>query len=317
MYNSFAMTGKQVKLISWNINGSGNPAKRRKILSYLKTNQADIVFLQETHLNQGEETRFKTGWAGHMFYSSFSSARNGVMILVKRNINFVLKKEFKDSEGRIICLQAMVEGLLMVLCNIYAPNKEDPLFFHEVNRILGEVEGQVVLAGDFNEVVDPCLDRSVNKGSLYSKGRAAIHMLQDDVGLTDIWRLNNPSLREYTFYSHCHKSYSRIDLFLVSNSLINSVTSCSVKTIALTDHAAENTKSYRWRMNVSLLQDKSFRTALGEDLKHFFELNMGSTKHVESVWEASKAYIRGKFIAYGAKKKKRRCAKNKRVGKRN
>lgn len=106
-----AMTGKHVKLFSWNINGSGNPAKRRKIWSYLKTKQADIVFLQETHLNQGEEIRFRTGWAGQMFYSSFSSARNGVMILVRRNVHFVMEKEFKDTEGRIIYIQAMIEHL--------------------------------------------------------------------------------------------------------------------------------------------------------------------------------------------------------------
>ena len=90
------MTGKCIKYVSWNINGSGNPVKRRKILAYLKTNQADIIFIQETHLNEGEEVRFKTGWIGHIFHSSFSSARNGVMILVKKNIQFVLLKEVKE-----------------------------------------------------------------------------------------------------------------------------------------------------------------------------------------------------------------------------
>lgn len=197
--------------------------------------------------------------------------------------------------------------------NIYAPNREDPQFFHQVNKILGEMEGQIVLAGDFNEVMDPCLDRSIYKGPLSTKSRSAVHMLKDDAGLIDAWRLINPSKREYTFFSHCHKSYSRIDLFLVSNSLINCVMSCSIKSIALTDHAGielcvrlgvEQRKGSRWRMNVSLLQDKSFKKLLGEDLKNFFDLNIGSTQCIESVWEASKAYIRGKIIAYGAKKKK-------------
>lgn len=269
------MTGKNIKIISWNINGSGNPAKTRKIWSYLKSNQVDIVFLQETHLNHGEESRFRTGWAGNIFYSSLSSARNGVMILIRRNIHFVLKKEWKDSEGRIICIKAMIEGTPMTLCNIYAPNKEYPKYFHEVNRILGEMDGQIVLAGDFNEVIDPCLDKSTFKGPLLTKGRSAIHMLKDDFGLTDAWRLINPSLREYTYFSHCHKSYSRIDLFLVAKSLINRVMSCSIKTIALTDHAAvelciklfgEHRKGSRWRMNVSLLEDISFKKSLGEYL---------------------------------------------------
>lgn len=57
-------------------------------------------------------------------------------------------------------------------------------------------------------------------------------------------------------------------------------------------------------MNVSLLLDKSFQTLLEEDLKYFFQINIGSTKHIGTVWEASKAYIRGKLIAYASKRKK-------------
>lgn len=68
--------------MSWNINGSGNPVKRLKVLSYLKTNKADIVFIQETHLNEEEAAKFKTGWVRYVFHSSLSSSRNGVMILV-------------------------------------------------------------------------------------------------------------------------------------------------------------------------------------------------------------------------------------------
>lgn len=298
--------------MSWNINGSGNPVKRRKVLSYLKTNKADIVFIQETHLNEGESEKFKTGWVRHIFYSSLSSSRNGVMILVNRNIHFVLLKEVKDTEGRMICVQAMIEGIKMILCNIYAPNKGDPHFFHEVNKVLGEMDGQIILAGDFNQVMDPILDKSRFKGPLMTKDREAIHMLKEDMALVDVWRLTNPQEREYTFFSHCHRSHSRIDMFLIASPLINSVSSCNIRSIAITDHAAvelcmiagpDMSKNTRWRMNTSLLQDKGFRTSLGKDLKSFFELNIGSTD-IATVWEASKAYIRGKLIAHSALKKR-------------
>lgn len=48
----------------------------------------------------------------------------------------------------------------MVLCNTYAPNKEDSHSCHRVNCMLGEMEGQIILAGDFNLVMDPVLDGS-------------------------------------------------------------------------------------------------------------------------------------------------------------
>ncbi len=92
----------------------------------------------------------------------------------------------------------------LTLCNIYAPNKEEPAFFHEVNNILGNAQGQVVLAGDFNQVLDGALDKSRFSGTSLPKDRAAIQVLMKDNGLLDIWRMVNPSKREYSFYSHCH-----------------------------------------------------------------------------------------------------------------
>lgn len=130
------MTRNYVTCISWNINGCGNPVKRGKVLTYLKHNHADIAFIQETHFAGEEAAKLKRGWVGHIFHSSFSSKRNGVTILVNKNLNFVLLREVKDNEGRMICVQAMVNGTKMILCNIYAPNKGDPLFFHQVNKLL-------------------------------------------------------------------------------------------------------------------------------------------------------------------------------------
>ncbi len=65
-----------------------------------------------------------------------------------------------------------------------------------------------------------------------TKERDALHMLSRDAGLTDIWRLTNPIVRDYTFFSHRHKTYSRIDFFLISSSLAD-----SVKVISITDHS--------------------------------------------------------------------------------
>lgn len=135
------------------------------------------------------------------------------MILVHKNVSFVLLKQTKDTEGRIVCVEAMVEGVPFVLYNIYAPNKGDPNFFHEVNEILVDTVGEIVLAGDFNEVMDSVLDRSLFRPHHMTKEREALHMLNRDVGLIDIWRLINPNVKDFTFFSHCHKTFSRIDFF--------------------------------------------------------------------------------------------------------
>ncbi len=57
------------------------------------------------------------------------------------------------------------------------------------------------MTGDFNQVMDGVLDKSQYKGPPIPRDRAALHMLTEDIGLTDIWRLVNPTQREYTFFS--------------------------------------------------------------------------------------------------------------------
>ena len=61
--------------------------------------------------------------------------------------------------------------------------------------------------------MDGTIDRSRPGGKSSPKDRTAIKMLAEDMNLVDIWRSVSPCERENTFYSHCHKSHSRIDFF--------------------------------------------------------------------------------------------------------
>lgn len=109
-----------------------------------------------------------------------------------------------------------------------------------------------------------------------TKDGEAIHMLKEDMVLVDVWRLTNPQKREYTFFSHCHRWHCRINMFPIASPLINSLISCNIRSIAITDHAvcmsagSDMGKSTRWRMNTSLPQDQGFRILLGKDLNFFF-----------------------------------------------
>lgn len=75
------------------------------------------------------------------------------MILVKKNIHFALQRKVKDAEGRRVSVQVLI-GLKVVLCNIYAPTKRDPQFFHEVNKVLGHMDGQIILAGRAERLIE-------------------------------------------------------------------------------------------------------------------------------------------------------------------
>ena len=101
----------------------------------------------------------------------------------------------------------------------------------------------------------------------------------EDNGLIDVWRLVNPREQEYSLYSHCHKSYSRIDFILISQNLINSVIDSNINAVSLSDHApvelcinihSDSLRRGRWRMNTSLLHDEVFNKELAADLSLFF-----------------------------------------------
>lgn len=106
---------------------------------------------------------------------------------------------------------------------------------------------------------------TVNIKDLLYQGIVLPFIHYTDIGLTDIWHLVNPTEREYAFFSHCHKSHSRIDFFfLVSNSINEQVVDCKTGAIVLSDHAmveldislnTEAGRKGRLRLNTALLQD--------------------------------------------------------------
>lgn len=55
-------------------------------------------------------------------------------------------------------------------------------------------------------------------------------------GLVDIWQIQQPTSRDYTLFSS-HNSLSRIDLFLISQSLVSAVLSCDIGNRILSDHS--------------------------------------------------------------------------------
>lgn len=161
------MTNKtgQINCISLNVKGINNPIKRKKVITYLKKLKADIVFLQETHLTDIEHVKLKRDWIGKVYYSSFSSSARGVALLINKNLRFQLVSEEKGKCGRFILINCIINTNRLTLASIYGPNTDDPVFFNNLIMKMAAAEGNCVLGGDFNLVLDPSLDRSDPKNN--------------------------------------------------------------------------------------------------------------------------------------------------------
>lgn len=80
-------------------------------------------------------------------------------------------------------------------------------------------EGTPIFRGDFNVAFDHGLDKSnPAKITLTRPTRASLKFarLIHAQGLVDVWREQNPTIRDYTHFSSPHQSYARIDHILMS-----------------------------------------------------------------------------------------------------
>lgn len=122
--------------------------------------------------------------------------------------------------------------------NVCAPNFDDTEFS---NRLLSNIPHLnthlLIFGGDLNCVFDPVLDRSSPRTIPQSAMSKSFSNFMTQSGLVDLWRLRNRSAIKCSYFSHVHKSYSRINYFFIDNSLNSSVVSSDYSSILISDHA--------------------------------------------------------------------------------
>ena len=175
------------------------------------------------------------------------------------------------------------------------------------------------MIGDFNAVWLHQTDRTgVTESRDQQLSSKALRKLAADYGLEDMWRLMNPSILDFSFYSACHKTFSRIDYIFVSQTLFSNIDSTTLCPTPLSDHRfvlctfsirAGQPRAPRWRFNASLLQNDVYITELEAELKYFIQINSTSVDDPRVLWDAIKGCIRNKTISFASnlnKSRKRR-----------
>ena len=152
---------EKLKLISVNVNGLNSPTKRSKIWSQLKNHKADIIFLQETHVKTVHSSLLRCKAIGQEYFASAKEKKRDVVIYIK-NKDIQVLEEIKDPEARFIILKCKLpDESIWLLANVYAPNLGKTSFFKNLMSTLSDIaETNIILAGDFNAVPNPKLDKS-------------------------------------------------------------------------------------------------------------------------------------------------------------
>lgn len=306
-----------VTFISWNVKGLNNMVKRSKIFSHLKSLKPDVMFLQETHLNANSQKRLSYKWIGQIYHSRFNHKARGTAILIRRGIPFELSEVISDANGRYVVVVGRLFNTPLILANIYGPNWDNAQFFINFFSILPDLNSyKLILGGDFNCVLHAQLDRSSPRlNNTLSSAAVTINSFLRSYGLSDPWRINNPTNKQFSFFSPVHHSYSRIDYFIVDDQLLPLISNSEYHSIVLSDHSpvqmdlifpANVAPQRSWRLDPQLLLCKHFRTFLNNQIDFFLETNDAQEVSRGILWDSMKAYIRGQIISYVAHKNKER-----------
>lgn len=311
---------KNLNIISINVRGLNSPYKRSTILHFLRRKGVDVALMQETHLKLNDISRVQDRLYKPIVASSDGTHTKGVMILMRRNLNLSIEKTGSDGKGRLAFCCASIEGKKVAFVSIYAPTVFEGDFFPTITKQLLKLSDYYLYIGsDMNALANISLDKSSTtmSGSQESASKALNNFIKD-LNLTDVWRMYNPSVRDYTFFSSRHKAFSRIDYILVSSTLLPLVQAIDFLPRYLSDHnpiistfnyGKIKNRSTRWRFNSTLLKDDEYLKQLRSKLTEFICINKNSVSDTTIFWAAIKGFLRNNAIGYSSHIHKNRLQK--------
>jgi exodeoxyribonuclease-3 len=233
-----------MKFISWNVNGLRACMTKGFMDSFLNLD-ADFFCLQETKLQAGQIEMDLPGYHQYWCYAE-KKGYSGTAIFARKeaiSVSYGVGIAELDTEGRVITLE--YEDFYLVTC--YTPNAQRGLAridhrlrWEEAFRTyLKDLDSRkaVILCGDLNvahneiDLKNPSSNRG-NAG-FSDQERSAFSTLLDS-GFTDSFRHLYPEVTgayswwSYMFNARANNAGWRIDYFVVSNRLVDSIQDATI-----------------------------------------------------------------------------------------
>ena len=286
-----------LEIITFNVRGLGNFSKRKDVFDFLRGQNADIICLQELHITPGKEHIFRNEWGGRAFLAPLSSVAGGVGILIQNKTACKVIDMVTNEKGSAILLTLEVNGENLRVANVYGPpERDDSIFFDEFFKFATpDREEHLIICGDWNVFLNPELD-SYNYVSRdrRAQSRKVIHDNCQKLNLHDVWRLQNGDRKQFSWRKSNPVKCSRIDYFLVSQSILNKTASCEILPAYRSDHSRVSlrlnlTSQPRgrglWKFNCSLLKDLTYLNIVKETIRnvvHEYACPIYSSEYISS-----------------------------------
>lgn len=316
-----------LKVLSLNIRGLNQEKKRRSLFKWLKVNDIQICFLQETYSTPEIENQWRNEWGGKAYFVHGTNHARGVMILIKPKLDAEIVNLYHDDIGRVLLMEAKIQDISYKFINIYAPNNEESQlhFYGYLKNFMNKninPEDKILLGGDFNVIMNPRLDRKGGHHESTLKYRQiinTINAIKFQFELMDVWRQKNAEIKRFTWRKkHPQSVFSRLDYWFISEKLFDSVEKVDILSSFRSDHSGifihikplpPNMKGRGyWKLNNAYLEEAEYIQGITK-CKGDWLLEINDIEDSRLKWEYIKYKVRDFSIAYGIKRSKERKCK--------
>ena len=234
-----------MKFISWNVNGL-RACVQKGFEDSFRALDADFFCLQETKMQAGQLDLQFPGYESFWNYAD-KKGYSGTAIYTRHtplSVTYGIGIDEHDHEGRVVTLE--MPEFYLVTC--YTPNSQDGLrrldyrmewedaFLAYIKDL--DAKKPVVLCGDLNvahEEIDLKNPKTNRKNAGFTDEERAKMTRFLENGFVDTFRTLHPDDSTYSWWSYRLKAREknagwRIDYFIVSERLLDSVTAATIHT---------------------------------------------------------------------------------------
>ncbi|CAJ2673212.1 unnamed protein product [Trifolium pratense] len=207
-----------MKIMSFNMRGWGNSAKRRRLSLLLKSGVYDMCLLQETKRISFDDCMIHNLWGHNDIEWVFKESRglsSGMLSVWNKDL-FSFRYSFSGDSYLSVCVE-WKNGLLYII-NVYSPcnmSGKRKLWSDLINLKLNNEPGEWCLGGDFNSVTKVGERKGCN-GAAGQSERAEFSQFIDAFELVDLPLV----CKKFTWFNSDGSAMSWLDRFLLSEGFI-------------------------------------------------------------------------------------------------
>lgn len=210
-----------MKILSLNVRGLGDRAKRRRLRSLIINGKFDCIFLQETKCSDITNQLIETFWRDCDF-EWVARGANGLssgLLTVWKSSMLHVQYHFSGNGFIGICASFKNSGLMCHLVNIYSPCSIDGKrrsWGHLVMSKRGFGGTTWCVAGDFNAIT-VCSERRGVSAQFVRRECVEFNNFILEMNIVDVPVMG----KKFTWFNADGSALSRLDRFLLSDSLIS------------------------------------------------------------------------------------------------